>query len=144
MLDLVVQKVLEEAVMLVLAVHQAAVVAALMAFIFKILFQERISLLPVAVVEVAEVVSIEMPLVAPMLVLFNLFLADYLGLMAQAMVLTEAALMEAAEAVQVMDIALELVEEQELIILLQPHLNHLHHHHDQIHHQYEHQIHHHQ
>ena len=128
-LDLVVQKVLEEAVMLVLVVHQAAVVAALMAFIFKILFQERISLLPVAVVEVAEVVSIEMPLVAPMLVLFNLFLADYLGLMAQVMVLTEAALMEEAEAVQVMDIALELVEEQELIILLQPHLNHLHRHH---------------
>ena len=126
-LDLVVQKVLEEVVMLVLAVHQAAVVVALMAFIFKILFQERISLLPVAVVEVAEVVSIEMPLVAPMLVLFSLFLVDYLGLMVQVMVLTEAALMEAAEAVQVMDIALELVEEQELIILRQLHLNHLHH-----------------
>tara|TARA_Y100000015_G_C2328218_1_gene59913 strand:+ start:59 stop:475 length:417 start_codon:yes stop_codon:yes gene_type:complete len=126
-LDLVVQKVLEEVVMLVLAVHQAAVVVALMAFIFKILFQERISLLPVAVVEVAEVVSIEMPLVAPMLVLFSLFLVDYLGLMVQVMVLTEAALMEAAEAVQVMAIVVELVEEQELIILLQLHLNHLHH-----------------
>ena len=125
-LDLVVQKVPEEAVMLVLVVHLAAVVVALMAFIFKILFQERISLLPVAVVVAAAEVGIEMPLVAPMLVLFSLFLVDYLDLMVQVMVVTEAALMEAAEAVLVMVIVVELVDPQELIILLQDHQIHQH------------------
>tara|TARA_R100000005_G_scaffold70844_1_gene38397 strand:+ start:290 stop:718 length:429 start_codon:yes stop_codon:yes gene_type:complete len=126
-LDLVVQKVPEEAVMLVLVVHLVAVVVALMAFIFKILFQERISLLPVAVVVAAAEVGIEMPLVAPMLVLFSLFLVDYLDLMVQVMVVTEAALMEAAEAVLVMVIVVELVEPQELIILRQHHQIHQHH-----------------
>ena len=58
-----------------------------------------------------------------MLALLNLFLVDYLDLMVQVMVVTEAALMAAAVVVLVMVIVVELVELQEPIILLQLHLN---------------------
>tara|TARA_R100000479_G_scaffold119066_1_gene60869 strand:+ start:279 stop:566 length:288 start_codon:yes stop_codon:yes gene_type:complete len=74
LLDLVDQEVLEEVVMLVLVVHQAAVVLVQMVFSFKTLFQEPILLLQEAAAEAAEAVSIEMPPLVEMLVLFNLSL----------------------------------------------------------------------
>ena len=76
LLDLVAQKVLEEAVMPVLVVHQAAVVLVQMVFSFKILFQERILSLQEAAAEAAEAVLIEMPPLAETLLLLPPLLAD--------------------------------------------------------------------
>ena len=74
LLDLVDQEVLEEVVTLVLVVHQALAVLAQMVFSFKTLFQEHILSLQEAAAEAAEAVSIEMPPLVEMLVLFNLSL----------------------------------------------------------------------
>ena len=74
LLDLVDQEVLEEVVMLVLVVHQAAVVLVQMVFSFKTLFQEPILLLQEAAAVAEVAVSIEMPPMAEMLLLLNLSL----------------------------------------------------------------------